>query len=616
MNAFLAELRRRNVFRVAAAYVVVGWVGLQFVTLVKSPLNLPGWTDSLVIVLLAIAFPIAILLAWAFEMTPEGVKKTEPAEGPSRFTPLGASDYAIIGLLVIVLATTVFQFLTRPAIPTGQDGSRVVSNGALPPVRDAASIAVLPFADLSPEGDQVYFGDGIAEEILNVLARVDSLHVASRTSAFQFRGDELGIPAIARELNVRHILEGSVRKAGDTLRITAQLIDSENDRHLWSETFDRPLTTENIFAIQDEIATEIVSALSEALGIPTPEIQVAAGTENLDAYELFLRGQAIFHSRSADNVPEGIVLFERAVAADPDFARGWAGLAAMYSVSEGWLGPSEERDFDALALAAADRATALDPDLALPYSVRGILAYPEGRWTEAIAQLNDGISRDPTSADSWYFRGFTWLISGFFDAAAADFETCLERDPAYAICRRHLAFAELYRGHTDRALELYEQGVLERQNANNFIMVPVYFARADRSAAILNLAYALERSSAYIEVTYRFQTDFSLSNEVVNQMIRTAYLRENGSLDGFIGRDGDYERPIPTTNSHDTVWSPFWPDRFRPASRDAFLAARQAVIIEMRLPEFWREHGFPPQCHAVGNDDFECGWIDDPAIVR
>lgn len=622
MNRLLAELRRRNVFRVAAAYLVVGWILIQFVSLIAEPLGLPGWTNTLVIVLLGIAFPVALLLAWAFEMTPDGMKTTEAAEPDEGFRPLGPSDYVLIAGVVVVVGVAGLQML-RPAesadLPivadTGTESSTQTPTTVL---ASASSIAVLPFADLSPEGDQAYFGDGMAEEILNVLTRVDGLHVASRTSAFQFRGDELGIPAIAQELNVRHILEGSVRKAGNTLRITAQLIDSEDDRHLWSDTFDRPLTAENIFAIQDEIATEIVSALSEALGMPTPEIEVAAGTENLDAYELFLRGQVIFHSRSADNVPEGIDLFERAVAADPDFARGWAGLAAMYSVSEAWLGPSDERDFDALAFAAANRATALDPDLALPYSVRGRVHTTKGRWTDAIVQLNDGISRDPTSADSWYFRGYAWLISGFFDAAAADFETCLERDPAYAICRRHLAFAELYRGHTDRALELYEQGTLEQQTSNPFIMVPVYFARADRSAAIFNLAYALERNGAgfSLEARYRFQTDFSLSNEAVNQMFRTAYLRENGSLDGFNGRDGGYERPIPTLNSHRPVWSPFEPDRFRPASRDAFLAARRAVIIEMRLPEFWREHGYPAQCHAVGRDDFECGWIDDPEIVR
>ncbi|WP_109259490.1 hypothetical protein [Hyphobacterium indicum] len=618
MSRLLAELRRRNVFRVAAAYLVVGWLVLQVVGAIEASAGLPSWTDGFALVLLVTGFPIVLFIAWAFELTPEGMKKTEAGGESVGFRPLGPSDYVLIAAVVVVIGIGGAQFVTRGPAPTSSD-EVIASRDLVDPARPApASIAVLPFADLSPEGDQAYFGDGIAEEILNVLTRVDGLHVASRTSAFQFRGDELGIPAIAQELNVRHILEGSVRKAGNTLRITAQLIDSENDRHLWSETFDRPLTAENIFAIQDEIATEIVSALSEALGIPAPEIAVAAGTENLDAYELFLRGQAIFHSRSADTIPEGIDQFERAVAADPDFARGWAGLAAMYSVREGWLGPSDERDFDALALAAANRATALDPDLALPFSVRGILAYPEGRWTEAIVQLNDGISRDPTSADSWYFRGYAWLISGFFDAASADFETCLERDPAYAICRRHLAFAELYRGHTDRALELYEQGILERQNSNNFIMVPVYFARGDQSAAILNLAYALERSGvgAYLEATYRFQTDFSLTNEAVNQMLRTVYLRQNGSLDGFNGRDGDYERPIPTLNSHDLVWSPFSPDRFRPASRDAFLAARRAVIFEMGLPAFWREHGYPPQCEAVGRDDFECGWIDDPEIVR
>ena len=614
MTSFLSELRRRNVFRVAAAYLVVGWLVLQVVGAIEASAGLPSWTDGFALVLLVTGFPIVLFIAWAFELTPEGMNKTEAGGESVGFRPLGPSDYVLIAAVVVVIGIGGAQFVTRGPAPTST-GAVTASRDLVDPARPAAaSIAVLPFADLSPDGDQAYFGDGIAEEILNVLTRVDGLHVASRTSAFQFRGDALGIPAIAQELNVRHVVEGSVRKAGNTLRITAQLIDAEGDRHLWSETFDRPLTAENIFGIQDEIATEIVAALSEALDMSPPEVSIATETANLDAYELYLRGQAIFHRRSFDTIPEGIEYFERAVAADPEFARGWAGLAAIYGVAESWLGADTGRDFRDLAWQAADRATELNPDLALPYSVRSVVARDRLEWRDAIAQSNEAIARDPNSANAWYFRGSVWLAAGFFDAAASDFTAALERDPAYSIARRHLALAELYRGDTDRAL--YERGVLEQQESNVGIMIPVYFARRDEAAALFNLAHANEvmGRSANNEASYRYYSDFNLSDEELDRMLRAIYVRANGSLEGYTFNSGDFT--IPTTNNHGRIWNPFDTNRFRLASREAYFVARQGVLADMQLPDFWREQGFPPQCRPIDDDDFECGWIDDREVDR
>jgi TolB-like protein len=611
MNSFLTELRRRNVFRVAAGYLVAGWIVLQVVGAIENAAGLPAWADGFALVVLVTGFPIVLFIAWAFELTPDGMKKTEAGGGSVGFKPLGTSDYVLIAAVIVVLGVAGAQFVTRSPAPTSP-GDVTASRDQMEPARpSAASIAVLPFADLSPDGDQVYFGDGIAEEILNVLTRVDGLHVASRTSAFQFRGDDFGIPAIAEQLNVRHVVEGSVRKAGNTLRITAQLIDSEGDRHLWSDTFDRPLTTENIFAIQDEIATEIVAALSAALGMEAPEVSVEAGTENLDAYELFLRGQAIFHRRNLENIPQGIEYFEQAVAADPGFARGWAGLAAIYGIAESWVGEDNAVDYRTLAEDAANRSTALNPDLSLPYSIRGLIARDRRDWTEAVGQANAAVDRDPSSANAWYFRGGIWLDAGYFDAAVSDFTAALERDPAYSIVRRHLAFAELYRGHTDRALELYQQGVLDGQESNAGIMIPVYFARRDTVTALYNLAYVNELygDTAYNSVGYRFFSDFNVSDEELDRLRRAVYLRENGSLDGYEPRDREVE--IHIRNNHGVIWNPYWPNRFRAASRDAFFAARHQVIQDMRLPEFWRENGFPPQCRPIGEDDFECGWIDE-----
>ncbi|MBL4619820.1 MAG: hypothetical protein JKX88_06965, partial [Marinicaulis sp.] len=257
MNKLLTELRRRNIFRVAGVYAVVGWILMQVAGTLENSLNLPDWFDSAITATLLIGFPIAVLLAWAFEMTPEGVKRTETiAEGESVTVKTGRKlDVAILGGLVLVGVMIGWQMLRPVPAPsnTTDIGEQTIS---------AASIAVLPFSDLSPNGDQEYFSDGMAEEILNVLVKVTGLNVASRTSSFGFKGQEaLGIPFIAEKLNVRHVLEGSVRKSGETIRITAQLIDAQTDQHLWSETFDRTLTTENIFAIQDEIANAIVDRL-------------------------------------------------------------------------------------------------------------------------------------------------------------------------------------------------------------------------------------------------------------------------------------------------------------------------------------------------------------------
>jgi TolB-like protein len=614
VNRFLMELRRRNVFRVAAAYLVVGWIVMQVASTIGSAAGLPDWADSFALIILVAGFPVVLFIAWAFELTPEGMKKTEAADAPVGFKPLGPSDYLLIAGVLVVLGVAGFQFATRGHPVTNAPGASHLAANSGTAARLDASIAVLPFADLSPDGDQAYFGDGIAEEILNVLTRVEGLHVASRTSAFQFRNDQAGIPTIARQLNVRHVVEGSVRKAGDTLRITAQLIDSEGDRHLWSDTFDRPLTAENIFAIQDEIATEIVHALSEALGMDAPDVVVEAGTENLDAYELFLRGQAIFHSRSFDNIPEGIRVLEAAVAADPEFARAWAMLAAITSVAESWLGPVDGRDFTTEAEAAANRATELNPRLSLPYAVRSVIRRDRLEWADGLDQADQAIALDPTSANAWYFRGTLWLSAGYFDTAADDFEACLVRDPAYEICRRHLSFAELYRGNTDRALELFEQTTLAGQASNSGLMIPVYIARGNHVAALYNTVFMVEILDApwMANSFYRFSSDPQTTNAELLQLAQMNYLAETGSMDGFFDPDFDSSDPLPIINNHAFMWNPFETGRTRPGSRDNFLAARRIALIEMGLPEFWREHGFPPQCRPVGDDDFACGWIDTP----
>lgn len=265
MDNLFSELKRRNIFRVAGVYAVIGWLLAQMASVLENAMNMPAWFDTMVVSCLLLGFPIAMILTWAFEMTPEGVKRTESANADEETSPKTGRglDYLLIGGLALV-GVLIIGGQFRSSAPANPDAapSLAQSNKI-----DGQSIAVLPFEDFSPDKDQAYFADGIAEELLNVLAQVDGLRVASRTSAFTFKARESSISEIATALNVGHILEGSVRKSGETLRITAQLIDTNTDEHLWSETYDRPLTAENIFEIQDEISQAIVLELNGRLDL-------------------------------------------------------------------------------------------------------------------------------------------------------------------------------------------------------------------------------------------------------------------------------------------------------------------------------------------------------------
>ncbi|MCH8479369.1 MAG: hypothetical protein LAT56_15715 [Wenzhouxiangella sp.] len=311
--SFFAALNRRKVFRVAVVYAATAFVILQAADIMLPRLGVPEWALSLVVMLVILGFPIALVLAWALELTPEGIKRTDgvaAVEGESAADPalLGKRTVLVAALLVAVGVGLGAGWVLKPGetSPTEPVTPLVEAEAVQPPLVDAASaipdasIAVLPFADLSPEGDQQYFSDGIAEEILNVLSRIDALSVSSRTSAFAFRSQSaLSIPDIAASLGVRHVLEGSVRKAADTIRITAQLIDARSNQQLWSETFDRQLTAQNVFEIQDEIAAAITEALARRLEVPMGAVPGAAGgTGDIDAYEAFLIGRDLFINRN------------------------------------------------------------------------------------------------------------------------------------------------------------------------------------------------------------------------------------------------------------------------------------------------------------------------------
>ncbi|HEY2396555.1 MAG TPA: hypothetical protein VGH81_11335, partial [Rudaea sp.] len=314
------ELKRRKVFRVGVAYLVVGWLLIQVSSTVAPQLSLPEWAPRLITFVILLGFPIALVLAWIFDVTPDGIKVDGASAGNKR----------VIAVAVMLAALAVgWYWKTRPVPVAGEGGA------------DAHSIAVLPFVNMSEDKSNEYFSDGISEEILNVLARMSGLHVAARTSSFSFRKQEQEIPTIARELKVRMVLEGSVRKQGERVRVTAQLIDASNGYHVWSQTYDRDL--KDIFAIQDEIAGAIAQELRVKLDAAPGGGAPVADTTDLPAYQLYLKAIALWAARGDKNLHQALALFEAATKRDPKYAKAWAGQALTYAILPEWSEDSYER---------------------------------------------------------------------------------------------------------------------------------------------------------------------------------------------------------------------------------------------------------------------------------
>ncbi len=349
------------------------------------------------------------------------------------------------------------------------------------------SIAVLPFTNMSAEPNQDYFSDGLSEELLNVLTHVDGLVVASRTSSFAYKNDSRNIRQISRALRVANILEGSVRKVGDRLRITAQLIDTRNDRHLWSDSYDRDM--DDIFQIQDEIANAIVSALTTELGIGLEAVSVDSATSNLDAYDLYLKGRELFIARV--NLPTSWQLLEQATSLDPKFARAWEALAAVRSVATSW-NRGDGVDHDSLALAAARRALEIDPDLSMAYAVIGMKHQVTGEgYIGAIKNLDIAIKNNPKNATAWLWRGIIFREMGYTEQSLADFEQCLKIDAGYMLCSRYLASSLLYQGQIEAAITEFERTFQFNFRALEDQFVSYYVHTGQRNMALLVAALDL-----------------------------------------------------------------------------------------------------------------------------
>jgi len=389
---FFAELQRRNVYRVAVAYGVVSWLLIQIATQTFPVFDIPNWGSRLVIVVLILGFPIALVLAWAYEITPEGIKATEdlPAGKPIKRPTGRLLDFIIIGVLVAVIAVMAFPYLRVADSPTSDVSQK--------------SIAVLPFVPLSQIKDQEYFSDGITEQIIDSLAHVHGLLVVARTTAFSFKNKNMDIREVGRQLGVTHVLEGSVRQGPGKIRVVAQLIDVANGFHLWSETYDS--TDRDLLSLQSDVAKKVASALRIELHLAETKELAKLPTENPEAYDSYLRGRYLLVKRTVDSVQKGRALFEEAVARDPGFALGHAGIADSY-ILLGKLGAISSAEVSARAWPEVSSALALNENLAEGYVSRGILLTDyEWNWPAAEADFRKALEINPNSASAhhWYAR--------------------------------------------------------------------------------------------------------------------------------------------------------------------------------------------------------------------
>ncbi|MGD2032717.1 MAG: tetratricopeptide repeat protein [Gammaproteobacteria bacterium] len=445
--SFIDEIKRRNVARVGVLYVVAAWLLLQVTDVLSSLLPVPVWTGSLVFILLVIGFPLVLIFSWIYELTPEGIKREKDVDRSQSVTgETGRKiNILIIVLLVLAIATVLLdRFIPHEAPVVEQatveeteaaraeepaDPAAMVAQKFAPPAD--RSVAVLPFVNMSGNPENEYFSDGLTEELLNVLAKMDGLRVAARTSSFRFKG-EVGDPAeIGEALNVNHLLEGSVRQSGDRIRITAQLINASDGYHLWSETYDR--TLDDVFAIQDEISRAVASALEvRLLGGPDAASPVRVATRNMAAYNAYLKGTQLLAGSGVDTYRAAEALFEEALRLDPDFAAAHAGLARAWVDLANW-GTLDFRDTLPKVQEQIDKALAIDPQLPDAWVLKAWIRY----WSDPVRRDRAGTAEDLRQAlelEPGNVRASEWLAfvlaqMGERDEAVNVLEEAIERDP-------------------------------------------------------------------------------------------------------------------------------------------------------------------------------------------
>lgn len=512
--SLFAELKRRNVFRTTAAYLVLSWVLMQIGDLLFDALQLDDKALTVLLALLALGFIPVVVFSWIYELTPEGVKREAEVDRSQSITGHTGKrlDIAIVILLAIAVAFFGWGQLRKPAATDTSADAPIADTAASEP-----SIAVLPFTDLSPEGDQRYFADGISEELLNVLAQIDGLKVSARTSSFQFRGDNHDITAVGEALGVDTILEGSVRKAGDQLRITAQLIEVDGGFHLWSANYDR--TLDNVFVVQEEIASSIVDALKLELQLPSEGL--VDRSIDSTAYDLYLRGRNLSRDPNKEDLLRALEYYDQAVAIDPDFAAAHGAIASAWIWLEDYGGIPSLEAFNR-AEPAARRALELDPTQAAALTAMGFF---ESRKYDNEPAARDYFERalaaNPAFVEAYTLYGDALQDLGETPRALQVRRDAVERDPLSSFLKSRLASQLVALGEYEEAEQLIAE-ILDEDPENAYGVEELgnlHFRRGQLAEAV-PLYQSLHEfrpgdpfAAANTAATYAIMLDFEKANE-------------------------------------------------------------------------------------------------------
>jgi TolB-like protein/Tfp pilus assembly protein PilF len=480
---FLAELKRRRVFRVAAVYGGSAFVVLQVADVLAEGLNLsPGALQAVTLLILA-GFPIALALAWAFQVTPEGLRRTDPAT-PADLEAIVAQPRGqrwpagILGLLGgLAIATAGWWALgPRPAGPDTAAGESAALRAEATDIY-LASLAVLPFANRSDNPENEYFTDGVHDDILTELSRLDDLKLISRTSVMRYRDTDTSIRDIGRELGVATVLEGSVQRSGERVRITVQLIDAETDNHLWAETYDEELTAANIFAIQSDVARQIASALEAALVSGGQGVSRPPPTESLEAYDRLTEARFLLTTREAPNMLQAVDLFREAIALDSSYAPAYTGLAEAHLLLYSWDQFTLEQ-IKPVVESSLDRALTLDPLLGEAHTLRALFLRNLGKFDESETEWRRAIELVPGHANTHHWFGIMLWELGRFDESRVELRRALALDPLSRVINTNVGFGEYFARDYEAAIAQYRRS-LER------------FPDFSYTWALLSLAYSL-----------------------------------------------------------------------------------------------------------------------------
>jgi len=602
MGGLYSELKRRNVIKVGIAYAVVAWLLVQIVVSIEAPLRLPDWVDSLTIVLLGVGFPVALVMAWALDLTPEGIKLSTTEAVPKSIagTPKRTLDFVIIAALGLAVAVLLLD----------RFGPRTGNSVA------GASLAVLPFTDLSPSGDQEYFSDGIAEELLNRLNKLQGLQVAGRTSSFHFKDREEDLRAIGEQLGVANILEGSVRKAGDRVRIAVQLIKAADGFQIWSDSYDRELT--DIFAIQEDIARSVADALSVTLGVGDKRFG-AIGTRNFDAYDAALKGRALMLKRVPDSTDRSIALFREAVTLDPDYAYAWSLLANSYVEAGSIWQTDRASEFFDLAYQAATRAIEVSPDS--PDSLRAMSVVQVRRFQWALAESNLQRALEKAPMDVISNMTYGWFLMNVGDPLGSlpYLERALELDPLAASLPGMLSM--LYReiGEYDRATSEFERWRTLIGNSDIVLGGELVLAMEQEASAMIeaSLDKFLELPGGPADsqtLTMRMRDLLDQPDEAISELRsyvedvegRTPFEKSVVTIYASYFGDDDltlrlfFELQKVEALSGELLWQPIYAGvRRLPGFKD--------LLRDRALVDYWRQSGhWGDFCRPLGDEEFEC----------